>query len=299
MGAVLGSTAWMNGALVPIEDATIPVVSNAVFRGTAVFDVMSVVDVGGVPHAVGLSPHIDRLFRSADEMGLVIDPSPHDLVGAVGGVLGGVPLPAIVRMVVANAGPSAGRSSAADIVVVVTAESAGSDAPAPLRLRRATAKIDRSVLPPHIKVAASYAAGLRAERIAAADGFDGIINVSADGDVLEGVSSSVGLIVGGTVRFPPLSHVLDSISRRLIIDVARRSSIEVDLMLTPADELDRCHAAFVASTTRPIVPIASIDDQRFATDDATLTELVDQVGLVMAGRHELSSTWLTAVETGR
>lgn len=299
MSAVLGSTAWLNGQLVPVADATIPLMSNAVFRGTAVFDVMSVVDVAGVAHAVGMSPHVDRLFRSAEEMGLEIDATPNQLTGAIADVLAAVTPPAIVRIVIANAGPPAGRSSAQDIVTAVTAETAEQQGSAPLRLRQATAKIDRSVIPPHIKVAATYAAGLRAEHKATADGFDGIVNVSADGYVLEGVSASVGLIADGAVRFPPLSHVLDSISRRLIIDVARHGGIAVEEVLTPIDMVGNCDAAFIASTTRPIVPIESIDDQRFATDDSTLIGIADAVRRVLAGEHELSSTWLTAIEPDR
>jgi branched-subunit amino acid aminotransferase/4-amino-4-deoxychorismate lyase len=51
---------WLDGRLVPPADATVSVLSNAVFRGTTVFDVMSVMGTRSGPAVLGLGQHLRR-----------------------------------------------------------------------------------------------------------------------------------------------------------------------------------------------------------------------------------------------
>lgn len=294
-----GTAAWLNGAIVEPERLTIPLMSNAVFRGTSVFDVMPVALVDSVPHAIGLRPHLERLLLSAREMNLEHRHTLDELVDAVHRIAGDRRESMIVRTVIANAGGSGGGADA-NVVVAMTTEPWHRAAADPLRLAIATAKIPTQVLPPAIKVAASYAAGLRAEAAAVAAGSDGIVNMSPDADLLEGVSASVGLVIDGAIHLPPPSQVLDSVTRRLAVDAATSEGIDIVVAGLPIDNIDRASGAFLASSTKLVVPVAQIGSAVFDTSDPVVDTLCRTVDEVVAGRHALSGQWLTALaSTGR
>lgn len=275
--------------------ATVPVLSNAVFRGTTVFDVMAVVATPAGPAMVGMRPHLERFMGSMHAMYMTPTIDIDDLVQIVSDVVRSNPGCGIVRsvaywgdlphLVPVDRTPS----------ILVAAEPNSTPHRQSISLQSALAKIDPAVLPAHIKVAAMYTAGIRAQIAAIAAGFDGIINRSADGRLEEGVSSSVVLVVDGRLVAPPLTDVLDSITRRLVLDAAAVAGCDVEIGPVPWDLVERADAAFMSSTTAPLVPIARIDDVSYPTDHTLIVELQRLVRDTLMGSHELSSHWLTVV----
>jgi branched-chain amino acid aminotransferase len=102
----------------------------------------------------------------------------------------------------------------------------------------------------------SYAANMHATRIAAERGAGEAVYIDRDEIVLEAPTSSV-LWAGedGVLRTPELeTGILDSITRRVVVeDVAPEEG------RYEAKELVAAREAFLASTTREIQPISSID----------------------------------------
>jgi len=115
----------------------------------------------------------------------------------------------------------------------------------------------------------SYAANALAGRIARERGADEALLVTPHGRVLEGPMRSVFYVLDGALCTPPLQdHILDSITRRRLLGL-----MDVRERPTPLDELRRASEAFLASTTREVLPVRAIDDVAFAapgpcTDDA-------------------------------
>ena len=66
---------WIDGELGPADAASVSVFSHAVMRGTAVFDVLRVVEGPDGPSAIGLRPHMARFERSMQTMGMQPDRS--------------------------------------------------------------------------------------------------------------------------------------------------------------------------------------------------------------------------------
>src|SRR4029077_2017992 len=65
----------------------------------------------------------------------------------------------------------------------------------------------------------SYAANMLATRLAKERGFDEALLVTPHGRVLEGPTSSFFAVLEGRIVTPPLSeHLLDSITRRLVLE---------------------------------------------------------------------------------
>ena len=90
----------------------------------------------------------------------------------------------------------------------------------PARLQTATVpKLAAALLPPSLKVAASYTIGIRETMAAMAAGWDGVVFRTTDGMLAEGLTQSLFVVARNRLVVPPLDVVLDSVTRRLVLDV--------------------------------------------------------------------------------
>jgi branched-chain amino acid aminotransferase len=102
----------------------------------------------------------------------------------------------------------------------------------------------------------SYAANMLATRLAQERGFDDALLLTPHGRVLELPTGAFFWIAGGAVRTPPLSdHILDSITRRIVIEVAGAEEVAT----APAD-LESAEEAFVASSVWEVVAVRRIEE---------------------------------------
>ncbi len=291
-------TIWNDGELIPHRDATIHVLSHAANRGSEVFDVLRVVDVGAGPVAVGLRPHVARFDQSMHLMGMEPD---HD-VGALER--------AVAETVVANPGatqvkliaawveiPSASRplSRRPSVYVAALPSYPPMLGPAdPVDVCVSTMpKIPASILPPGLKVAASYTPAIRQQLLADQAGFDDVIFATADGWLAEATTQSVLIVDEGRLLAPPLDAVLDGISRRLVLDVAHAEGIPVGVESIRWEQVHRAEEVFFSSTSAFVRPIARIDDSCYPAPGPVATRLDELLQALVAGEHELSSRWLT------
>ena len=102
----------------------------------------------------------------------------------------------------------------------------------------------------------SYGGNMLATRLAKEAGADEALLVTPHGRVLEGPTCSFFYALDGDELFtPPLEdHILDSITRRLVIEVTGATE-----RVTGTDDLPRMQEAFFASTLREVHPIHAID----------------------------------------
>lgn len=232
--------ATVDGRVMPIAEATIPVTDPGFVRGDAVFEVARVYD--GRPFA--LDEHLERMRRSAERMRLELD---IDLVRAdLIALLAAAPddYSGLLRMIVTREGRRIGTMEIAR------------DSGEPVVL--CTLIHTLSPVLDQVK-SVSYAANMLAGRIAAAQGAEDALFVSPDGRVLEGPTFSIFMRFAGQDRWvtPPLSdYVLDSITRRAVFavlgDQAREERVDVG-------RLAEVEEAFLASTVREARPVGSID----------------------------------------
>jgi D-alanine transaminase len=105
------------------------------------------------------------------------------------------------------------------------------------------------------------------------------ILVGDDGTITEGAGSAFFAIDGSTVITRPLGHeILPSITRAMVMQVAKDAGIQVaERTLTPK-EAAGCSELFMAVTTKDIVPITRFDDQPVSrgTCGALTKRLIDQ-----------------------
>ena len=228
--------ASVDGEVVPTGEALIPAHDDGLLRGDGVFEVIKVYE--GKTHA--LADHLDRMQRSAAAIDLDL---PRDELEAEARALlaeaGDVD--AQLRLVVTRGGrrlafiePLVIWPDSADLVTVTYAP---------------------SVILTGVK-SLSYGANMHSTRIAKGRGGNESLLVTPDGLVLEGPTCSISWVdAEGVLKTPSLeAGILDSIVRDRVV-----AEMEVEEGVYRLSDLMACSEAFLASTTREIQAVSSID----------------------------------------
>jgi branched-chain amino acid aminotransferase len=256
------ANACVDGRILPAAEATISVLDEGLVRGDGAFEVMRL--YGGRPFA--FDDHLRRLQGSASGLKLEIDiaavradiaalletAEPEDADGAI-------------RVMVTRGGrrisffePLEDFSNALTLATVTFA---------PTRILDGIKSL-------------SYASNKLASRVAKERGADEALLVTPHGRVLEAPTSAFFWVGGGELRTPPLSdHILDSITRRRLMN-----ALEAVEHVTPLDELAGAEEAFLASTTREIQAVRSIDGRALPAAPGPRTrDAQDAFGRIVAG----------------
>jgi branched-chain amino acid aminotransferase len=239
-----GSLASLDGSIMPAAQAVIPATDEGLLRGDGAFEVIRVYD--GRPFA--FEAHMARLERSAGNLRLPIDleavrADAHRLLAQAGGG----PDHDLLRIVLTRGGRR----------LMLTEPLA----PSPERLRLKSVTYAPTRILDGVK-SLSYAANMLASRLAREDGFDDALLVTPHGRVLEAPTSSIFWVQNELVLTPPLAdHILASITRAVVIEVAQAGEQACTL-----EDLAAASEVFIASTTREVQPVATVDEQAFGAD---------------------------------
>jgi branched-chain amino acid aminotransferase len=230
-------TACIDGELVPLAEARIPVTDAGLLRGDGVFEVMRLYD--GV--AFGRDRHLERMARSAQNLRLELDVV--DVARDIDALLAKVkPRDALLRVVATRGGHRIVLVE--PLPVFPEMLTLGYVTFAPVRVLDGVKSL-------------SYAANMLTTRLAQERGFDEALLVTPHGRVLELPTASFFWVADGEVRTPPLSeHVLDSITRRIVIEVAAAKETA-----TTSVDLESADEAFVASSVREVIAVRRIEQR--------------------------------------
>jgi branched-chain amino acid aminotransferase len=91
-------------------------------------------------------------------------------------------------------------------------------------------------------------------------GADDALILNADGEVLEGTSSNVFLVIEGALVTPPEeAGIVAGVTRALVLELASRLALDVTLRTFAPSVLGAAEEAFLTSDLREIVPIVALD----------------------------------------
>ena len=254
--------ASVNGSITPTAAATVGLKDDGLYRGDGAFEVIRLYD--GKPFA--LVDHLDRLVRSAGAIQLDFDrPALEAEIGALLQEAG--PVAGQLRLIVTRGGR---RIAATEPIP---------DHPETLGLASVT--YNPSVILNGVK-SLSYAANMQATRIAKGQGADEAVLVRPDGTVLEPPTSSVFWVSPeGELRTPALDDgVLESITRDRMI-----KALEVEEGTWKIEDLCGAEEAFLASTTREIQGVSSVDGRNFSAAPGPRTRQAQEAFADTLGRE--------------
>jgi branched-chain amino acid aminotransferase len=268
MGAPRSDFIWMNGTLVPWDDAKIHLGSHVIHYGSAVFEGVRCYKTPKGPAVFRLDAHIERLFASAKIYWMDLAYSPEQLNDAILETIRANKLDACyIRPVVYRGVGELGvnpLTASLDVAVMVwewgkylgqEALEQGVDVCVSSWSRMAP-----NTLPAMAKSAGNYLNSQLIKVEALKNGFAEGIALDSLGYVSEGSGENLFAVLKGRLVTPPLvASVLPGITRDTVLALARQLGIAVEEKALPRELLYLADELFFTGTAAEITPIRSVD----------------------------------------
>jgi branched-chain amino acid aminotransferase len=265
---------WMNGEFVPWDEAKVHVLTHGLHYGTGVFEGIRCYDSEAGPAVFRHQDHLDRLVRSAE---LYYMPVPYDreqlrqatlgLIGRNGlrecyirplvfrgyGTMGLFPLDAEVDVAIAvwEWGAYLGEEGKRDGIRAKVSS---------------WRRISPDSLIPHAKASGQYLNSVLAKIESHKAGYDEAILLDDHGHVCEGSGENIYVVQDGLIATPPqTASILDGITRKAVLQIARDLGVEVVERDLARSELYLADEVFFSGTAAELVPVREVDDHAVGT----------------------------------
>jgi branched-chain amino acid aminotransferase len=243
---------WVNGRMVPPEEAVVSVFDHGFTVGDGVFETVKV--IGGRPFA--LRRHIERLHRSAQGLGLAVPMGDAPLRSAVDEVVAASGLELARLRITLTAGVTplgSGRGEGEPTLVIAAGplvpwspDTTAVTVPWPCNERSALAGVKRT----------SYAENVVALAEARKVGATEALQPNLAGNLCEGTGSNVFVVLDGELVTPPLlAGCLAGVTRALVLELLP----EADEANVPMAALAGADEVLLTSTTRDVQPLRMLD----------------------------------------
>lgn len=280
----LDGVIWMNGEFVDWADAKLHVLSHGLHYASSVFEGERM--YGG--EIFKLREHTERLFTSAEVLGFKIPYSVDDIDQACRDVCEKCGLTeAYVRPVAWRGSEQMGVSAQNNrINVAIAAWDWGSYFDPAERLkgiRLALAEYrrpDPRTAPAKAKAAGLYMICTIEKHRAEAAGYADALMFDWREHVAEATGANIFLIKDGVLHTPTPDCFLDGITRRTVIDLARKRQMQVVERTILPSELDDFSECFITGTAAEVTPVSEIGPHKYTPGQISETLLNDYMDLV-------------------
>jgi len=262
------SKVWLNGNLIPWQEATVPLLSHGFSRASAIFDVFGVHLSPTGPVAFRIDEHIKRLMKSADLLGMELAYSAEEIFEAAKTTVNANKLGRGIVKMLAYWGEEAiiqlVLDSKLDLAVftIPASEKLALDKPKILSACVSKwRKIHPETVPVGAKACSNYLNGYLARRDAVRRGYDIGIMLGTDGFLAEGSIESIFIVKDGVLKTPPLGRVLASITRMSILQAVSEIGIPTREDPISAAELLDADEVFTAHTGIKVEPVNRLESR--------------------------------------
>jgi branched-chain amino acid aminotransferase len=297
---------WHNGEVVAWEDAKVHVLTHGLHYGTSVFEGERCYETARGPAVFRHVEHLTRLHQSAKLYYMDIPYSVEELRAATHELIAANNLrECYIRPVVYRGYGQMGINPLECPVEVSIAvwpwgayHGAGAKH-AGVRAKIASwRRIDGGSLIPQAKAGGQYLNSVLAKIESLKGGYEESILLDERGFVSEGTGENVYVVRDGVISTPPLTaSILDGISRRSILTIARDRGYEVRERDISRAELIIADEVFVTGTAAELVGLCEIDDQAIGSGGVgpITIELMDAFQDALHGRDDRYAEWLDVV----
>jgi branched-chain amino acid aminotransferase len=297
-----GRTVWMNGTLVPWENATVPLLSHGFSRGSALFDVFMFFSSPQGPMAFRMDRHLQRLQRSAALLGMELAYSAEEIAEAVKATVAANRLTQGIVKIMAYWGEEAlidlVLSAKLDLAVFTVPHSGTPGAERPRNISACITKwrkLHPLTVPVGAKACAHYLSAYLARKDANQRGFDVGLLMGTDGFMAEGSIESFFLVKDGVLKTPPLGRILSSVTRLSLLEAAPAVDIPVVEAEILPEELYDADEIFTSHTVTKVSPVDRFEERRLTAPGPVTLRLVNLMNDVLAFRDERFPHWFQAL----
>jgi branched-chain amino acid aminotransferase len=279
---------WFDGQLVPWKDAKLHVLSHGLHYGSAVFEGERA--YGG--QIFKSTEHSQRFRRSAELLDFEIPYSVSELDAAKALVVEKNGLPDVYVRPIAWRGSEmmavAAQSATIHVVIATWEWPSMFDVEQKMKgIRLDMAEYRRP--DPKTAPSASKAAGLymictiskhKAER----NGYADALMLDWQGRVAECTGANVFFTKNGAIHTPIADCFLDGITRRTVMDLARRRGMEIVERRIMPDELPSFDECFICGTGAEVTPVSAIGSHTYTPGSISRTLIEDYAAEVQPHR---------------
>ena len=306
MGIKKVDTIWVDGKLVPWDDATDHMLAHTLHYGVGAFEgIRAYQRADGRTAIFRLREHIDRLFDSAVICTMDVPFTRDQVMAACAEVVRSNKMPyCYLRPLVYLGSGALGLGSFEPPVRTIVAAfewgaylgEDGAKKGIKCMVSGYTRANSNAVMNKG-KICGQYVTSVLAKRMALKSGFDEAIMMDPQGMVAEGTGENIFMVKGGVVRTPPLSSaILAGITRDTVIQLLRERGVEVREEGIARDELYTADEVFLTGTAAEITPVREIDHRRVGRGEWAVTRaLQESFFAVVKGGDTKHDHWLSYV----
>ena len=298
---------WVDGELVPWDDATEHVLAHSLHYGVGAFEgIRAYKKADGKTAIFRLREHIERLLDSCHIATLDVPFSRDRIMAACTEVVRVNKLEAAYLRPLVYLGYGAlglGSLEAPVRVVVATYEWGAYLGDEGLRkgIRCKVSAFRRGNIDGFFskgKICGQYVTSVLAKRDANKAGYDEAILLDHSGLVCEGSGENIFLVKNGVIKTPPTSaSILAGITRDTLITLAKEAGIELREQSFTVDEMWTADEIFFTGTAAEVTPVREIDGRRIGAGEPgpVTRKLQDRFFATVLGKDTTHADWLTPV----
>ncbi|MCK8785381.1 branched-chain amino acid aminotransferase [Roseomonas sp. NAR14] len=278
---------WFDGALVPWREARPHVLSHGLHYASAVFEGERAYAGPGGGRIFALRAHTERLLASGRLLGFGIPWDAAAIDAACEAVLARNGLrDAYLRPIAWRGSEQIAVSARATRIHLAIAAWEWPNLFGAARargVRLAMAEWRRpppEAAPTAAKAAGHYMTGTLSKHAAEEAGCDDALMLGWRGQLAEATGANLFLVIDGALHTPTPDCFLDGITRRAVMDLARRRRIRVVERAIMPGELALADEAFLTGTAAEVTPVREIAGRAYAPGRITETLMADYAALV-------------------
>src|SRR4051794_37909900 len=261
---------WMNGELIPWDEARIHVLTHSLHYGMGVFEGIRAYETADGPAVFRLTDHIKRLHNSAKIMMMDLPYSVEELVQATKDTVRSTGLPSCyIRPIAFYGYGEMGLNTlpcSVDVAIACWPWGAylGDDAVTKgVRMKISSwTRHDHNTMPPASKTTGNYVNSSLAKVEALKAGYDEAVMLAPNGLIAECTGENIFAVRNGIIITPPLSAgPLEGITQSSVITIARDLGMDIRVDNLARSDLYIAEEMFVCGTAAEISAVKSVDDR--------------------------------------
>ncbi|MDA2978212.1 MAG: branched-chain amino acid transaminase [Actinomycetota bacterium] len=261
---------WMDGSLIPWDEAKVHVLSHGIHYGTGAFEGIRAYDAVDGTAIFRLTDHMERLQRSTKALGIPFEYTVDGLVEAAKelmranklqsgyirpvtffgtGSMGLNPAGARVHMVIAawEWGAYLGEEGVRDGIRVAVSS---------------WRRIGQNSFMPDAKGTGGYMNSVLAKTAAIRAGYDEALLLNEDGLIAEGSGENLFMVRKGIVHTPPTSAgALDGLTRSSVYQLLEEDGYTIKESAITRSDLYYADEVFFTGTAAEVTPVREVDDR--------------------------------------
>ncbi|MDO8281243.1 MAG: branched-chain amino acid transaminase [Thermodesulfovibrionia bacterium] len=296
---------WMDGKLVNWADANVHILTHTLHYGMGAFEGIRCYKTKNGSAIFKLQEHVDRLFDSCHILQITPPFTPDQISSAIiktikandlkecyirplvyigYGVMGIYPKGSPINVAIATWpwGAYLGDDGIKNgIRVKITS----------------FARLHVNISMTKSKTCGDYVNSTLAKREAIAGGYDEALFLDTNGMVSEGTGQNIFIVRDGELITPPLPSVLEGITRKSIMDMARKLKIPVTERGITRDEIYIADEAFFTGTAAEVTPIREVDNRMIGSGKpGPITKKLQKLFFkIVKGEEKAYKSWLTYI----